>query len=201
MRLRSGVYLRRGAKWLANTPARSWDRFFDRLPKAPIPLVHHTQPAGMKTPTGPKHPIPAPKPAPSPLTPAVARDINLMPIKQNGNVIYVSDPNAAIVDAFQQLTAFHPTGAVEVETWLAQHPETLQQVGAAYAALADRMRDQMPFAAPVADAVREIGVALASAGGIAQSAHQTMRAAHVADFQRIEEPRPDEGMWDPGANR
>lgn len=201
MRLRSGVYLRHGVRWLATTPARSWDRFWSKLPKAPTPLTYHTQPVGMKTPAGPKHPNQAPKPAPSPLAPAIVRDINLMPINQNGNVIYVSDPNQTIVEAFQQLTAFHPTGAVEVETWLAQHPETLQQVGAAYGALADRMRDQMPFAAPVADAVREIGVALAAAGGIAQQAHQTMRAAHTADFQRFEEPRPDEGMWNPENNR
>lgn len=124
-----------------------------------------------------------------------------MPIKHNGDVIYVSNPNEQIVEAFRAMTAFHPTSASEVETWLAQHPETLTEVGAAYAVLADSMRDSMPFAAPVADAVREIGVALASAGSIAQSAHQTMRAAHIADFDRFENPRPDESMWNPENNR
>ena len=63
------------------------------------------------------------------------------------------------------------------------------------------MRDGMPFAAPFADSVSEIGVAIAATSGLAQSSHATMRAAHEADFKRFEDPRPDEGMWNPERNR
>ena len=124
-----------------------------------------------------------------------------MPVKQNGNVIYVSSPNDMIREAFQQMAAFHPSSATEVEAWAADLGDTLTDVGRSFGVLADQMRDGMPFAAPFADSVREIGVAIAASAGLAQSSHATMRAAHEADFKRFEDPRPDEGMWDPGVNR
>lgn len=202
LRLRSGVWLRRGAVWAAKTPARHWDRFWDRLPKAPLPLTHYTERAGMKVPTGPKAtPRVQDRPAPAPVSPAVVRDLTMTPINRNGAVIYVSNPNQVILDAFQQMAAFQPEGARDVEVWLAEQQEMLSQFGQAYGVLSDRMRDSMPFAAPVADSVREIGVALASVGGIAQSAHQTLRVAHEADIRRYEDPRPGEDMWNPEKNR
>jgi hypothetical protein len=173
------------------------------LPQAPKPLEHYTERAGLKTPTGPKHAvvIPFPTRKPEPLAPAAVRDFTMTPIHRNGELIYVSNPNESIVDAFQQMAAFHPESARDVEAWLKEQQEMLTQIGQSYGVLSDRMRDGMPFAAPVTDAVREIGVALAAVGGIAQSAHQTFMVAHEADRKRYEDPRPDEGMWNPERNR
>lgn len=175
----------------------------DRLPKAPLPLTHYTEKQSMKVPSGPKHkqpgtPTPTPDQPLASVTPIVR---NLMPVKQNGNVIYVSSPNDMIREAFQQMAAFHPGSAAEVEAWVSDLGETLNDVGRSFGVLADQMRDGMPFAAPFADSVREVGVAIAASSGLAQSAHATMRAAHEADFKRFEDPRPDEGMWNPEANR
>lgn len=169
-----------------------------------MPLTHYTEKAAPKAQSGPKHKTPTPDPAPTPdrplatVTPIVQ---TLMPIKQNGEVIYVSSPNDLIREAFQQMAAFHPSSATEVEAWVADLAGTLTEVGQSFGVLADQMRNGMPFAAPFADSVQEIGVAIGASSGLAQNAHATMRAAHESDFQRIEDPRPDEGMWNPEANR
>jgi hypothetical protein len=194
LRLRSGVWLRRGATWVAKTPARRWDRFWQKLPTAPPPLTHYTERAGMKVPAGPKTTTPPDSPVP-PTIPD-----NVIPINRKRQLA-MSTPTEVIVDAFQQLAAFQPESAREVEQFLEQQQEMLSQIGQSYGVLSDRMRDGMPFAAPVADSVREIGVALASVGGIAQSAHQTLRVAHEADIRRYEDPRPGEDMWNPEKNR
>lgn len=177
----------------------------DRLPKAPLPLTHYTEKQAMKAPSGPKAATkpgnPTPPKTPSPLASVTPITRDLIPIKQNGNVVYVSSPNDMIREAFQQLAAFHPGSASEVEAWIADLGETLNDVGRSFGVLADQMRDGMPFAAPFADSVREVGVAIAASSGLAQSAHATMRSAHEADFKRYEDPRPDEGMWNPEANR
>ena len=202
MRLRSGVHLRHAAKWILSTPSRRWDRLWNKLPTAPLPLTHYTERAGMKTPTGPKyHRPPIPVPGPAPYAPAARRDITLIPITRNGELIYVSSPVDTIVEAFQQLATFHPGSAKEVEQVLVQQTEMFAQIGAAYSNWADQLRDGMPFEAAVADQVREIGHGAAAVGSVAQNAHQTFRTAHAADIARYEDPRPDEGMWDPGVNR
>lgn len=151
----------------------------------------------MKVPSGPKTSATAPTPrTPSPIDP----NSNVIPINRKA-LQAMSTPTEVIVDAFQQLAAFQPGSAREVEQFLERQQEMLNQIGQAYGVLSDRMRDGMPFAAPVADSVREIGVALASVGGIAQSAHQTLRVAHEADIRRYEDPRPGEDMWNPEKNR
>lgn len=166
-----------------------------------MPLTHYTELATARAAAGRRHLRLVPDlPVPDP-TPAPVRDITLTPIHRNGELIYVSDPNEAIMEAFQNMASFQPSSAREVEQWLQQQHETLQAVVASYSILADRMRDEMPFAAPVADSVREIGIAIGAAGGIAQSAHQTLRVAHEADIRRYEDPRPGEDMWNPEVNR
>lgn len=208
LRLRGGVLLRRSVLGAMRAPVSysrwHWDRIWSRIPQAPLPITHYTERAGMKTPSGPKTAPPKPStPSPDPVPLATVTPIvrTMIPINQNGNVIYVSNPNDLIREAFQQMSQFHPGSATEVEQWNADLAETLNDVGRSFGVLADQMRDGMPFAAPYADSVREIGVAIAATAGLAQSAHATMRAAHESDFNRIENPRPDEGMWDPGVNR
>lgn len=149
----------------------------------------------MKVPSGPKATTNPGNPTP-PNTPD-----NVIPINRKAVQSMASNPYESIMEAFQHLAAFEPSSASEVEQLLLQHHEMLQAVGNSYGVLADRMRDGMPFAAPVADSVREIGIAIASVGGIAQSAHQTMRVAHEADFRRYEDPRPGEDLWNPEKNR
>lgn len=193
MRLRSGVHLRHAAKWVLSTPQRRWDRLWSKLPKAPMPLTHYTERAGMKTQTGPKY-HQKPIPVPDPYSPAKRRDIT-----RNGETIHVSDPVDIIIEAFQQLASYHPGSATEVERVAARQPEMFAEIGKAYSDWANNLTDGQPFEQHFADSIREIGVAVSATGGVAQSAHQTMRTVHAADFARIEDPRNDEGMWDPKA--
>lgn len=109
----------------------------------------------------------------------------------------MSDPVDVIVDAFHQLASYHPGSATEVERVLARQPEMFAEIGKAYNDWANSLTDGQPFEQHLGDAVREIGIAVSATGGVAQSAHQTMRTVHAADFARIEEPRNDEGMWNP----
>jgi hypothetical protein len=131
----------------------------------------------------------------------VVRNLNMIPITRNGEVIYVSDPVDTVIEAFQQLASYNPGSAVEVEQVAARQVEMFNEIGRAYSNWATSLTDGQPFEQAFADSIREIGVAVSATSGIAQNAHQTMRAAHAADFKRIEEPRQDEGMWDPGSNR
>ena len=196
LRLRSGVWLRRGAVWLAKTPARRWDRLWEKLPTAPLPLTHYTERAGMKVPSGPKTSAGVPTPDPSPKNPTG----DVIPINRKA-LRNMSGPVETITAAFQQLATFHPGSATEVEQVVAGQIEMWQEIGRAYSEWASQLTDGQPFEQAFADQVREIGSAAAAVGSVAQAAHQTMRAAHATDFKRFEEPRPDEGMWDPGVNR
>lgn len=196
MRLRSAVSLRQAALWIGYAPHRWWDSIWAKVPQAPKPLTHYTEQHKMKTATGPKHKTPNPSPTnptPSPIS-------NVIPINRKA-LRNMSGPVDTIVEAFQQLATFHPSSAVEVEQVLIQQQEMFAQIGAAYSHWAEQLTGGMPFEQAVADQVREIGVAASAVGGVAQNAHQTYRTAHAADIARIEQPRPDEGMWDPGANR
>jgi hypothetical protein len=198
LRLRGGVWLRSSAKWVAKTPARRWDRFYDRLPKAPLPLTHYTERAGMKVPSGPKTtPRPSPtSPTPSPIDP----NSNVIPINRKA-LSAMSDPVDTINEAFHQLATYHPGSAREVEQTTARLAEMFAGIGQSFTVWAQSLTDGQPFEQAFADQIREIGAAVAAVGGVAQEAHRTMRVAHEADFKRFEDPRPDEGMWNPESNR
>lgn len=156
----------------------------------------------MKTPTGPKYrQTPVPVPEPAPYTPAARRDITLIPITRNGETIYVSSPIETILEAFQQLAAYHPSSAREVEQVAERQADMFAEIGKAYNDWATQLTDGQPFEQAFADSIREIGVAISATGSIAQNAHQTFRAAHAADIARYEDPRPDEGMWNGDRNR
>lgn len=196
LRLRSGVWSRRGLVWLAKTPARHWDRIWAKVPQAPKPLTHYTEQHKMKTATGPKRKTPNP----SPTSPTPSPISNVIPINRKA-VRAMSDPVDGIIEAFQQLAQFHPGSAREVEQVLTRQQEMFAQIAAAYHNWADQLSSGMPFEQAVADSVREIGSGTGALASLATNAHATFRAAHAADIARIEQPRPDEGMWDPGANR
>lgn len=170
LRLRGLTYLA-GARKI---PGRMWDARMKRVPTPIDPQwLAPTVPEPKATvQPGPRHPQPE--------------------VQRNMSV------SESITDAFAQLARFEASSASEVERLIIEQPEMFATIGDHYSTLADRMVTEMPFDPAVADAVRDLGAAIAAAGQVAEQAHAVMRQAHEADFARTEQPRPGEELWDTG---
>ncbi len=106
-------------------------------------------------------------------------------------------PLEAAGDAFAQLANFTPQTPEEMEMFLQDLGEMMQQWSGSLTTLADRMSTEMPFAQAVGDTVRDLGAGILALHGAAAATAQTLRQEHDADFARRENPRPGEQLWNP----
>lgn len=197
-----------GATTAAKTPHRLalasgrawWDRVQSRIPQTPDPLwLTPTVPdPKLKAQPGRKNPEPRPDGTPDrPLVP----DAIIIPFPHDRREEQIKmSTRDAIADAMNQIAMFEPQSGMDIARFMEEQGDNVSAMGEAFTTLADRMSSEMPLAAPVVDAVRDLGAGLLSLVSLAQDAHATMLAAHEADIQRIENPRPNEGLWNPENN-
>lgn len=110
-----------------------------------------------------------------------------------------NNPHQAISEAFAMLASFQPESASDWERFLAQQHEMLSDIATSYGTLADRAVSEMPFGAGSADSLRDLGNGFGGLAGVAQDVHAMFRQEHEAELARIESPRPNEQLWDTGA--
>lgn len=158
-----------------------WDRIFRRIPQPP-----------------PKdgYPVTVPEPK-AKAQPGPVHVITFLPQKEN-SVSSSMGPYQAVTDAFNQLAAFQPESAGEMDRFLAYQHEMFQEISGSYTTLADRMQSEMPYGASSADATRDLGAAFGGLANVAQDVYQAFREEHADELARLENPRPDEGQWDTG---
>jgi hypothetical protein len=62
--------------------------------------------------------------------------------------------------------------------------------------LADRLGSEFPVHHAVIEHLHEMAATTAGLAEFAQEAHSIHRVAHAKELERIEEPRPNEQIWD-----
>lgn len=107
----------------------------------------------------------------------------------------------AVSDAFSHIANYQPQSALDFERFLAEQAQVLVTMGSAYRALAQRAGSDMPFGAAVADSIADLGSGFVGLEKIAGQLPTTLRAAHPTEFSRIEQPRPQEELFNPDRNQ
>jgi hypothetical protein len=176
-------------EWLVPTEPAKMRPQRDPRPKKPDTVpVPPSDPPTIKT---RKHRRPYPKTharrAPAGAQPATAT---------TGGTATMTAPAESMSDAFAAIANFTPQTPEEMEQFLLNCAEMVQQFGAAFQTLGSRMTSEYPIEQPVAAGVQELGAALGACQAIAGEVHSTYLAAHETERQRRENPRNNEGFWD-----
>ncbi|GAA1711030.1 hypothetical protein GCM10009745_68870 [Kribbella yunnanensis] len=113
-------------------------------------------------------------------------------------------PNAPIaqaVDAVQAITAWEPESINDVDEFLTDLGDLYEALATTQANLAQRFGSDLPIGAPVVDHLSELASGAAALTDHAHQGRSIFRSFHEAEFERLENPRPNEEMWDVRANR
>lgn len=94
-----------------------------------------------------------------------------------------------------------PENALDLDGFLAGLPALFEMLAAAMAGVAERLGTEFPVHPSVPEHLEEIAATVAGMGEFAAEAHAIHRLAHAAEMERIENPRPNEELWDVAGNR
>jgi hypothetical protein len=89
-----------------------------------------------------------------------------------------------------------PENALDLDAFLAGLPRLFEAVASSVAGVADRLGSEFPVHPSVPEHLQEIAATVAGMGEFAGEAHAIHRVAHAAEMERIEDPRPNESLWD-----
>jgi hypothetical protein len=103
------------------------------------------------------------------------------------------------VEAANSLGGYEFRHMSDIRNFTSAAPESIAALAAAYAAVANRLADT-PAASGVAEVYSQIAGSLSASADTAGEASGLLAAANQDDFQRIDNPRPNEGMADYGPN-
>ena len=105
----------------------------------------------------------------------------------------------AAAEATQQhIGGFEPENAADLDQFLSALPDYFSSVANAFRNVAETLADRYPVEAVVTERLREIGAVISGMSDFSGEAHSAHRAAHQKELERIENPRPGEGLWDVG---
>lgn len=94
-----------------------------------------------------------------------------------------------------------PESALDLDSFLEGLPALFEVLAAAMAGVAERLGAEFPVHPSVPEHLEEIAATVAGMGEFAAEAHAIHRIAHAAEMERIENPRPNEELWDVAGNR
>ena len=109
--------------------------------------------------------------------------------------------DAATEAVSESIGAWAPENALDLDSFLAGLPGLFEAVAASVASVAERLGSEFPVDPSVPDHLQEIAATVAGMGEYAAEAHAIHRLAHAAEMERIENPRPNEELWDVAGNR
>jgi len=108
---------------------------------------------------------------------------------------------AATEAVSEYIGAWAPENALDLDSFLGGLPGLFEALAAAVAGVAERLGSEFPVHPSVPDHLQEIAATAAGMSEFAAEAHAIHRTAHAAEMDRIENPRPNEELWDVAGNR
>lgn len=104
--------------------------------------------------------------------------------------------DAATEAVSENIGAWEPENALDLDAFLAGLPRLFEAVAASVARVAERLGSEFPVHPSVPEHLQEIAATVAGMAEFAGEAHAIHRIAHAAEMERIEDPRPNERLWD-----
>jgi hypothetical protein len=108
--------------------------------------------------------------------------------------------DAATEAVEENIGAWVPENAVDLDSFLLGLPRLFEAVASSVAGVAERLGADFPVDPSVPEHLQEIAATMAGMGEFAGEAHSIHRTAHAAELERIENPRPNEAIWDVSEN-
>lgn len=105
------------------------------------------------------------------------------------------------VDAVHAIGAWEPESINDVDEFLTDLGNLYEALATTQANLAQRFGSDLPIGAPIVDHLAELASGAAALTDHANEGRSIFRSVHEAEFERLENPRPREEMWDVSANR
>lgn len=91
---------------------------------------------------------------------------------------------------------FEPENVEDLGAFLQDLPNVFEAMTSGLHRLADRFGDELPLHSSVVEHVREMASSLSGLHEYAAEAHHVFRTAHEQELERLENPRPNEKLWD-----
>jgi hypothetical protein len=104
--------------------------------------------------------------------------------------------DAATEAISENIGAWAPENALDLDAFLSGLPRLFEAVASSVAGVAERLGSEFPVHPSVPDHLQEIAATVAGMGEFAGEAHAIHRTAHAEEMDRIENPRPNERLWD-----
>ena len=104
--------------------------------------------------------------------------------------------DAAIEAVSENIGGWIPENALDLDAFLAGLPVLFETVASSVAGVAELLGSEFPVHPSVPEHLQEIAATVAGMGEFAGEAHAIHRVAHAAGLERIENPRPNERLWD-----
>ena len=105
------------------------------------------------------------------------------------------------IDAIDNISHWEPETVSDVDEFLSDLAELYEALATTQARLAERFGSDLPIGAAVVEHLSELASTAAALTDHARESQSIFRAAHEAEFERLENPRPKEELWDVSTNR
>jgi hypothetical protein len=106
--------------------------------------------------------------------------------------------NAA--EAITSIGSWEPENITEVDDFLQDLGQLYEALAVMQANLAQRFATDLPIGSAVVEHLSELASAAGSLTDHANQARGIFRSQHAEEFERLENPRPREELWDYRAN-
>jgi hypothetical protein len=109
--------------------------------------------------------------------------------------------SAAAEEVISAMARFDPGNLAQLEGIFPDLCTLFGGLARGIGGLAAKYGDDLPVKPVVAEAISEIAASLGGLSAAAEEAHGLFRSAHQDEIERIENPRPNEKVWDTTSNQ
>lgn len=109
--------------------------------------------------------------------------------------------SGAAEEVVSAMAGFDPGNLDQLEGIFPDLRELFEGLASGVGGLSAKYGDELPVKPVVAEAIAEIAASLSGLAAAVEEAHATFRSAHEDEINRIENPRPNEQVWDTTSNR
>lgn len=101
----------------------------------------------------------------------------------------------------QGIGGFEPENATDIGLFLQELPAVYEALTSGLNRIAERFGDEYPLHPAVVEHIRELASSAAGQHEYAGEAHHIFTTTHTDDLERLENPRPNERLWDVAENQ